>query len=61
MGVMAIKCFPCPMIPMMLPMGSISTLSNPTASISCLILKMTFFSSALSLGMAIISRKNLAI
>ena len=42
-------------------MGSISTLSNPTFSISSLMRWMTRFSSQLSLGMAIMSRRNLVI
>ena len=57
----AITCLPCPMVPRIFPIGSISTLSKPTFSISCLMRKTTSFSCALSLGIAIMSRRNFVI
>ena len=49
---------PSPIQPMTLPRPSTSTLSKPTFSISALMQATTSFSSQLSLGWEIISRRN---
>ena len=55
---MAMIFSPWPIQPMTLPRPSISTLSKPSFSISALMHITTSFSSQLSLGWEIMSRRN---
>ena len=60
-GLRADLVLPVPMYPRIFPIGSISTLLNPTFSISSLILMICPFSPQLSPGMRTRSRRNLVI